>query len=323
MNSTKWENATGTTILIVVGICAGTVSFTHVIAWTIMYGQPVLVGMVNAFVTELLQIAAGLEIKRRRRTGRTGWRAFWFPSAVLGLACSMSLIAQLSQASPSWQGRLVATLPMIGFLFTVKLVMGRSPAVPSTAAVPAADTQPRPLVVDNAPDESPSPSNPSHDGTVPVPPMHSRLGTEALAADPMPVPVRPSPLVTGPPIDEPRPVVPVDPPAVPVPPAAVRPSRPALASVPSGQAALDIATPTVRPTTQTSDRPALSGASPADIPADVQQTAAEVFHALHAQDGRVTRDRLVTVLRDQHNISISNARAGALLKWMREELISA
>ena len=75
MNHEKWENVTGTTILIVVGLCAGTVSFTHVIAWTVLFGQTAMVGLVNALVTELLQIAAGLELKRRRRTGRSGWRA--------------------------------------------------------------------------------------------------------------------------------------------------------------------------------------------------------------------------------------------------------
>lgn len=134
MNSEKTENLIQNAILGIVGLAAGSVSFVHVHAWTVLYGQPSPVGWVNAGVTELVQIAAGVEMKRRRRAGRVGWRSFWFPVLVLAFACGTSLVAQLSQAGPGWQGKLTATLPMIGFLIVVKIIMGRSVPTPATAA---------------------------------------------------------------------------------------------------------------------------------------------------------------------------------------------
>lgn len=118
-------------ILLGVGTMAGAVSFVHVHDWTVQNGQPSWGGWTNATITELIQVAGGLDLRRRKRTGRQTWPVV----AVLLAAGLVSLTAQVSQADPTVSGWIAAALPQLAFLTVVKLVMSRTVAVP---AVPEA-----------------------------------------------------------------------------------------------------------------------------------------------------------------------------------------
>lgn len=119
------ESAVQILILLGVGGMAGAVSFVHVHDWTVHNGQLSWVGWTNAVITELIQIACGLELRRRKRSGqRTG-----FVITVMVTAVMVSLTAQVSQASPTVSGWIVAALPAVAFLTVVKIVMARSAPV--------------------------------------------------------------------------------------------------------------------------------------------------------------------------------------------------
>jgi hypothetical protein len=120
--SEKITTAIQILILIGMGGMAGAVSFVHVHEWTTANGQQSWVGWTNAMVTELLQIAGGLEVQRRKRHGQP----VTFVGTVLVCAVVVSLVAQVSQAKPSPAGWVVAALPALGFLTVVKIVMTRT-----------------------------------------------------------------------------------------------------------------------------------------------------------------------------------------------------
>ncbi|WP_374103717.1 hypothetical protein [Micromonospora sp. U56] len=129
---TRAERAEGALlvlILLVVGAAAGWASFTHVHDWTMRNspaGTPDAFGWVNACVSELVPVAALLEIRRRRRAGApTG-----YPLALLIAAACLSLAAQLAVAKPGLSGGLLSAVPALAFMALVKLVFARTPAAP-------------------------------------------------------------------------------------------------------------------------------------------------------------------------------------------------
>ena len=87
-------------IVLVIGGMAGAASFTHVHDWT-MHNVPAgtsgWFGWANAIISELTPTAAGLEIRRRKRTHRP----IAYPATVLIAAAALSLTAQVAQATPS------------------------------------------------------------------------------------------------------------------------------------------------------------------------------------------------------------------------------
>jgi hypothetical protein len=120
-------------ILLAVGGLAGAVSFVHVHDWTVANGQLSWVGWTNAMVTELIQIAGGLEIRRRKRE-TLPTRAVM---GVLVAAVAVSLTAQVAQAELTVFGWVVAALPALGFLTVVKIVMARAAATAQTVTATA------------------------------------------------------------------------------------------------------------------------------------------------------------------------------------------
>jgi hypothetical protein len=143
------ENAVQILILLIVGGMAGAASFTHVHDWT-MHNSPAgtgsWFGWANAIISELTPTAAGIEIRRRKRQHRTAA----YPMAVLIAAVTLSLAAQVAQATPSITGWLLAAVPALAFLALTKLLLSRAPAratesppliaaAPPTAPPPAAD----------------------------------------------------------------------------------------------------------------------------------------------------------------------------------------
>lgn len=135
------EAAAQVTIMLAMGGTAAAASFTHIHDLTVRYGQQSWMGWANAVVVELMSIAAGLELRRRKRTGQHSG----FVYAVLCAAALVSLAAQVAEAESSVWGWIVAALPALGFLAVVKIVLSRSPAAsgPDQIAAPPPEPDPK------------------------------------------------------------------------------------------------------------------------------------------------------------------------------------
>jgi hypothetical protein len=117
------EGITQIVILLIMGVMAASASFTHIHDLAVANGQPSWIGWVDAVVVELMSIVAGLESRRRKRTGQPTR----FVHFVLYGAALISLAAQVAKAAPSVWGWIMAALPAAGFLAVVKIVLSRTP----------------------------------------------------------------------------------------------------------------------------------------------------------------------------------------------------
>jgi hypothetical protein len=134
------ETGVQTVILLAVAGMAGAASFTHVHDWTMHNSPPGTgdwFGWANAMVSELIPLAAGLEVRRLRRNG---YPVGVYPIALVLAAVALSLAGQFAEAKPGPSGWLISAVPALGFLALVKLVLSR-PTTP-TAAEPATDAEP-------------------------------------------------------------------------------------------------------------------------------------------------------------------------------------
>jgi hypothetical protein len=109
-------------IMLAIGGAAGAASFTHVHNVAVAHGQEGWLAWADAIVLELMSIASGLELRRRKREGKP----VLFPSTVLVMAVVLSLAAQVVEAEPSVIGWTAAALPAAGFLAMVKIAMSRT-----------------------------------------------------------------------------------------------------------------------------------------------------------------------------------------------------
>ncbi|WP_433612606.1 DUF2637 domain-containing protein [Dactylosporangium sp. CA-139114] len=114
--------------MFVVAGAAGPASFTHVHNVASNHGQPGWLAWADAVVLELMSVASGLELRRRKRSGN----ATTFPAIVLGCAVALSLAAQVVQAEASLIGWAAAAIPALGFLVMVKIALGHTTAKPPT-----------------------------------------------------------------------------------------------------------------------------------------------------------------------------------------------
>lgn len=114
--------------MFVVAGAAGPASFTHVHNVARNHGQPGWLAWADAVVIELVSIAAGLELRRRKRAG-TSVR---FPATVLTCAVALSLAAQVVEAESSLIGWIAAAIPALGFLVMVKIALSYTIAEPSS-----------------------------------------------------------------------------------------------------------------------------------------------------------------------------------------------
>ncbi|MEV6527938.1 hypothetical protein AB0M43_39060 [Longispora sp. NPDC051575] len=163
--SERVENIVQVLVLLAVGGVAGAASFTHMHDWTMAHAPADThdwFGWANAVVSDLIPMAAALEIRRRRRNGQP----ISYPAAIMIGFALLSLAAQVARAEESPSGWLLASVPALGFLALTKLVLSRMPVVvasaedtsPVTVAVPVASvpvTVPVSLpamVADTAPD---------------------------------------------------------------------------------------------------------------------------------------------------------------------------
>ncbi|NED51771.1 DUF2637 domain-containing protein [Micromonospora aurantiaca] len=140
--------------MLAIGGAAGAASFTHVHNVAAAHGQPGWLAWADAIVLELMSIASGLELRRRKRAHTSTV----FPATVLACAVTLSLAAQVVEAEPSIIGWVAAAVPALGFLVMVKIALGRtSTATPANTAGTVADCRPDEAgrtVPDSGPDET-------------------------------------------------------------------------------------------------------------------------------------------------------------------------
>ncbi|MFI7487847.1 DUF2637 domain-containing protein [Micromonospora echinaurantiaca] len=116
--------------MLAIGGAAGAASFTHVHNVAAAHGQPGWLAWADAIVLELMSIASGLELRRRKRAHTPTV----FPASVLACAVTLSLAAQVVEAEPSPIGWIAAAVPALGFLVMVKVALGYAGTKPSTNA---------------------------------------------------------------------------------------------------------------------------------------------------------------------------------------------
>ncbi|MFE9182723.1 DUF2637 domain-containing protein [Micromonospora haikouensis] len=121
--------------MVAIGGAAGAASFTHVHNVAAAHGQPGWLAWADAIVLELMSIASGLELRRRKRAQVSTA----FPAAVLACAVTLSLAAQVVEAEPSPIGWVAAAVPALGFLVMVKIALGYTNTPPEP---PPAGTHP-------------------------------------------------------------------------------------------------------------------------------------------------------------------------------------
>lgn len=137
----RTDHAEGTVqivMMLAIGGAAGAASFTHVHNVAAAHGQPGWLAWADAIVLELMSIAAGLELRRRKRTNTP----IRFPAVVLGCAVTLSLAAQVVEAEPSPIGWIAAAVPALGFLVMVKIALSHTTTRPpdqSHQPTPSAD----------------------------------------------------------------------------------------------------------------------------------------------------------------------------------------
>lgn len=123
-------------IMLAIGGAAGAASFTHVHDLAAAHRQGGWLAWADAVVLELMSVAAGLEIRRRRRHHR----GLGMPSTVLSCAVALSLSAQVVQAEHSIIGITAAAVPAIGFLTMVKIALGALGHPPTATAAAGRST---------------------------------------------------------------------------------------------------------------------------------------------------------------------------------------
>jgi hypothetical protein len=109
-SSRSFEGVAQVSIMLVIGLAAGAGSFTHVHDVAEAHGQEGWLAWADAVVLELMSIASGLELRRRKRAGM----AVGFPAAVLAVAVVLSLGAQVVDAERSVLGWIAAAIPALG-----------------------------------------------------------------------------------------------------------------------------------------------------------------------------------------------------------------
>jgi hypothetical protein len=286
-------------IMLAIGAAAGAASFTHVHDLAAAHRQGGWLAWADAVVLELMSLAAGLELRRRRRTHTR----LAMPATVLVCAVSLSLAAQVIQAEASLIGWIAAAIPAAGFLTMVKIALGALGHPPSTPATPAG-------VASTA--DAITPTRPHR--TVPTPPV-SAVADRPLSAAAAPIRTTvPDTVLTDPADGAPTDTTRHDVPATAKPSPRHGDDTQTNHSYPDTPQMPAKPTPAHKQSART-DRPPRArnrtgGTGRIDrlLPA-AQQAAA----ALTAAGEPVSRDRLADALRQQ-GYALSNTHAGQLLK---------
>ena len=148
-----WEQATATTSVVVLGTAGFAGSFTHIRRLAESHGQAGWLSWVIAGSVDFVAVAAGFELRRRRRNGE-GARWPWF-ALLLGVA--MTLGANVATATPDLWGYVVAGWPPVAFLVVAGLIETRPTRIRRRLAdvhigpAPPPDPVPAPLPRANRP----------------------------------------------------------------------------------------------------------------------------------------------------------------------------
>ncbi|MEV0004786.1 DUF2637 domain-containing protein [Micromonospora sp. NPDC050980] len=178
----RLEDRAQVAIMLLIGGAAGAASFTHVHDVAAAHGQPGWLAWADAIVLELTSIAAGLELRRNRRLGKS----IAFPATMLTAAVLLSLAAQVVEAEASVIGWIAAALPALGFLAMVKIALGRADPTPTSTGRPAPTEREPPRTVDTSVSDNRPPARVTA-AAVPGP----ATGVPAVADQPSAVPDRP------------------------------------------------------------------------------------------------------------------------------------
>ncbi len=157
------EGIVQTVIMLAIGAAAGAASFRHVHDVAASHGQTGWLAWADAVTLEAASIAAGLEMRRRKRHGKP----VLFPAATLTCAVALSLAAQVVEAEDSVIGWIAAALPALGFLAMVKMAMGRADPTTPPSLVGAVHQPPGPVEVE--PGTAPAEPGPDQPEPGPVP----------------------------------------------------------------------------------------------------------------------------------------------------------
>ncbi|GAA1393526.1 DUF2637 domain-containing protein [Catellatospora coxensis] len=155
------EGIVQTVIMLAIGAAAGAASFRHVHDVAASHGQTGWLAWADAVTLEAASIAAGLEMRRRKRHGKP----VLFPAATLTCAVALSLAAQVVEAEDSVIGWIAAALPALGFLAMVKMAMGRADPTTPPSLVGAVHQPPGPVEAE----PGPTPAEPGPDQPEPGP----------------------------------------------------------------------------------------------------------------------------------------------------------
>jgi hypothetical protein len=176
----KTERLVQVLILIVIAAMAGAASFTHVHDWT-MHNAPAgtgsWFGWANAIISELTPTAAGIEIRRRKRTQQP----VGYPMAILIAAAILSLSAQVSQATPTIGGWISSAVPALAFLALTKLVLS-SPRAASSEETECAPTASNPNALTQTAAAAPAAAMTTGDSTAPPAPPAGNPTSTLMAA---------------------------------------------------------------------------------------------------------------------------------------------
>jgi hypothetical protein len=123
----SWEDATTTSITLLLGAAAFAGSYTHIRDVAADHGQGGWISYAIAASVDFMAVGSGLEIRRRRRND-TG--AKW-PMFTLLLSVGMTLGANLATAGPGPWGVLMAVWPAVAFLSVAGLLETRTRRVGS------------------------------------------------------------------------------------------------------------------------------------------------------------------------------------------------
>lgn len=115
------EDALQIGLMLGVGGVAAAASWAHIVALAAEHGQGGWLAYADAAVIETAALSAGLEIRRRKRTGQPVWGV----AVVLVAAVALQLAAQLAAAELSVWGWLLGAVPAVAFLVLAKLALAR------------------------------------------------------------------------------------------------------------------------------------------------------------------------------------------------------
>jgi uncharacterized protein DUF2637 len=164
-------------VAIILGGIGAAAGFTHTHEWAISNGQDGWLAWATAVVIEGMAVFAGIEIHHARATHQP----CKFAVTVLVFGILVQMTAQVSEATPTPFGWLVAAMPALGFLAVVKLLMRRLPT--TTPDTPTGDAPALTVQHGPAPDRSSTPASaPAPAPRVKLPAGIQRRITDAMTA---------------------------------------------------------------------------------------------------------------------------------------------